>query len=164
MNLSSVKPPKGQVQKKQRVGQGMGTGRGKYSGRGAKGAKSVSGYSKMRGFEGGQMPLHRRLPKRGFTNPFKTEWAIVNVGTLDALTADSFTPQSLKESGVLRSLRDGVKILGGGELKRKISVEAHHFSKSAEEKIKAAGGSVKVIAAAPAPVVRHKNKEQKKQK
>ena len=80
MNLSQLKPPKGQKHKKQRIGQGMGSGRGKYSGRGAKGAKSVSGYSRMRGFEGGQMPLHRRLPKRGFTNIFKKEYAIVNVG------------------------------------------------------------------------------------
>ena len=80
MNLSDLRPPKGQKQKNQRIGQGMGTGRGKYSGRGAKGARSISGYSIMRGFEGGQMPLHRRLPKRGFTNIFKKEYAIVNVG------------------------------------------------------------------------------------
>ena len=85
MNLSQLRPPKGQKQKQQRVGQGMGTGRGKFSGRGAKGAKSISGYSRMRGFEGGQMPLHRRLPKRGFTNIFRTEFAIVNVATLERL-------------------------------------------------------------------------------
>ena len=90
MNLSNLKPPKGQKHKKQRLGQGMGTGRGKYSGRGAKGAKSVSGYSRMRGFEGGQMPLHRRLPKRGFTNIFRKEFAIVNVGKLEALEGDTF--------------------------------------------------------------------------
>src|SRR3954471_22708280 len=95
MNLSNLRPPKGQKHKKQRVGQGMGTGRGKYSGRGAKGAKSVSGYSKMRGFEGGQMPLHRRLPKRGFTNIFKKEYAIVNLSTLEKLEGDSFDPQTL---------------------------------------------------------------------
>ncbi len=88
MNLSQLKPPAGQKHKKQRVGQGMGSGRGKYSGRGAKGAKSVSGYSRMRGFEGGQMPLHRRLPKRGFTNIFRKEYAIVNVGRLEALEGD----------------------------------------------------------------------------
>ncbi len=85
MNLSQLKPPAGQKHKKQRIGQGMGSGRGKYSGRGAKGAKSVSGYSRMRGFEGGQMPLHRRLPKRGFTNIFRKEYAIVNVAALEAL-------------------------------------------------------------------------------
>ena len=90
MNLSDLRPPKGQKQKKQRIGQGMGTGRGKYSGRGAKGARSISGYSIMRGFEGGQMPLHRRLPKRGFTNIFKKEYAIVNVGRLEQLEGNAF--------------------------------------------------------------------------
>jgi large subunit ribosomal protein L15 len=97
MNLSQLKPPRGQKHKKQRVGQGMGTGRGKYSGRGAKGAKSVSGYSRMRGFEGGQMPLHRRLPKRGFHNIFRKEYAIVNVGKLETLEGASFDPQLLLE-------------------------------------------------------------------
>src|SRR5215470_8476137 len=95
MNLSQLKPPAGQKQKKQRIGQGMGSGRGKYSGRGAKGAKSISGYSRMRGFEGGQMPLHRRLPKRGFNNIFRTEYAIVNVSTLEALEGTGFDPQTL---------------------------------------------------------------------
>ncbi len=148
MNLSQLKPPAGQKHKKQRVGQGMGTGRGKYSGRGAKGAKSISGYSRMRGFEGGQMPLHRRLPKRGFTNIFKKEFALVNVGRLEALEGDTFTPARLIELGVIHKLKDGLKILGSGELKRKISVQAHVFSKSAQEKIQAAGGSVEVIGAA----------------
>ena len=148
MNLSQLKPPKGQKHKKQRVGQGMGTGRGKYSGRGAKGAKSVSGYSRMRGFEGGQMPLHRRLPKRGFTNIFRKEFALVNVGALEALEADTFDPASLLELGVIRKLKkDGVKILGTGGLKRKITIRAHVFSKSAMEKIQAAGGTAEVIEA-----------------
>jgi large subunit ribosomal protein L15 len=147
MNLSQLKPPKGQKHKKQRVGQGMGTGRGKFSGRGAKGAKSVSGYSRMRGFEGGQMPLHRRLPKRGFTNIFRKEYAIVNVAALEALEGDSFTPESLMELGVIHKLKDGLKILGSGELKRKISVHAHIFSKSASEKIQAAGGTTEVLGA-----------------
>jgi large subunit ribosomal protein L15 len=146
MNLSQLKPPRGQKQKKQRIGQGMGSGRGKYSGRGAKGAKSISGYSRMRGFEGGQMPLHRRLPKRGFTNIFRKEYSIVNVGRLEALEGDSFDPARLVELGVLRKIKDGgVKILGTGELKRKISVKAHVFSKSAMEKIQAAGGAAEVI-------------------
>jgi large subunit ribosomal protein L15 len=145
MNLSQLKPPKGQKQKQQRVGQGMGSGRGKYSGRGAKGAKSISGYSRMRGFEGGQMPLHRRLPKRGFTNIFGKEYAIVNLGRLDALEGDTFDPAILMEMGVVRKLKDGLKILGAGELKRKIRVKAHVFSKSALEKIQAAGGSAEVI-------------------
>jgi large subunit ribosomal protein L15 len=145
MNLSNLRPPKGQKQKKQRIGQGMGTGRGKYSGRGAKGAKSISGYSKMRGFEGGQMPLHRRLPKRGFTNIFHKEFAIVNVGTLEALAGENFTPESLTASGAVRKLKSGLKILGNGELTRKIAVKAHVFSKSAVEKIQKAGGTVEVI-------------------
>jgi large subunit ribosomal protein L15 len=146
MNLSQLRPPKGQKQKNQRVGQGMGTGRGKFSGRGAKGAKSVSGYSRMRGFEGGQMPLHRRLPKRGFTNIFRKEYAIVNVSALEALEGNSFDPQSLLALGVVRKLKDGLKVLGSGDLKRKITVKAHIFSKSATEKIQAAGGAAEVIA------------------
>jgi large subunit ribosomal protein L15 len=147
MNLSNLRPPKGQKQKKQRIGQGMGTGRGKYSGRGAKGAKSISGYSKMRGFEGGQMPLHRRLPKRGFTNIFKKEYAILNVGALEKLEGDTFTPDSLVASGVVKKLGAGLKILGNGELTRKITVHASIYSKSALEKIQRAGGTAEVIAA-----------------
>ncbi len=145
MNLSQLKPPKGQKHKNQRIGQGMGSGRGKFSGRGAKGAKSVSGYSRMRGFEGGQMPLHRRLPKRGFTNIFRKEFAIVNLGLLDRLEGDSFDPGKLLELGVIHKLKEGLKILGSGELKRKIQVKAHLFSKSALEKIQAAGGTAEVI-------------------
>ena len=147
MNLSGLKPPAGQKQKKQRIGQGMGSGRGKYSGRGAKGARSISGYSMMRGFEGGQMPLHRRLPKRGFTNIFRKEFVIINVGRLEQLEGDTFDPGRLLELGVIRKLGDGVKVLGGGELKRPIKVSAHVFSKSAEEKIGKAGGAVTVIGA-----------------
>ena len=145
MNLSQLRPPKGQQKKQRRVGQGMGSGRGKYSGRGAKGAKSISGYSRMRGFEGGQMPLHRRLPKRGFTNIFKKEYAIVNVGSLERLEGDTFDAARLLEIGAIRSAKDGLKILGSGELKRKIQVKAHLFSKSAAEKIQAAGGTVERI-------------------
>lgn len=147
MNLSNLRPPKGQVHKKRRLGQGMGTGRGKYSGRGAKGAKSISGYSKMRGFEGGQMPLHRRLPKRGFTNIFRKEYAVINVGTLEKLEGDTFTPESLQASGIVKKLYAGLKILGSGELTRKITVRAHLYSKSALDKIQGAGGSAEVIAA-----------------
>src|SRR5246127_4023673 len=112
MNLSQLRPPRGQKQKNQRIGQGMGSGRGKYSGRGAKGAKSISGYSRMRGFEGGQMPLHRRLPKRGFTNIFKKEYAIVNVGVLEKLEGDAFGPDQLMALGVIKKLGAGLKILG----------------------------------------------------
>jgi large subunit ribosomal protein L15 len=150
MNLSNLRPPKGQKQKKQRIGQGMGSGRGKYSGRGAKGAKSISGYSKMRGFEGGQMPLHRRLPKRGFTNIFRKEYAILNVGVLEKLDGDNFTPESLVASGIVKKLNAGLKILGHGDLTKKITVKAHVYSKSALDKIQKAGGSAEVIAK-PAP-------------
>lgn len=147
MNLSQIKPPAGQKQKKRRVGQGMGTGRGKYSGRGAKGAKSISGYSKMRGFEGGQMPLHRRLPKRGFTNPFREEYAVVNLSRLGSLEGDTFSPESLLDAGVIKKIGRGLKILANGELKRKIKVTAHAISEAAAEKIKAAGGTVELIGA-----------------
>ena len=147
MNLSQIKPPVGQKQKKRRLGQGMGTGRGKFSGRGAKGAKSISGYSRMRGFEGGQMPLHRRLPKRGFTNIFRKEYAIVNVAALEALEGSSCDPGTLLEAGVIHKLKHGLKILGSGELTKKITVKAHVFSKAALEKIQAAGGTAEVIAA-----------------
>jgi large subunit ribosomal protein L15 len=145
MNLSSLKPPPGQKQKKRRLGQGMGTGRGKFAGRGAKGAKSVSGYSMMRGFEGGQMPLHRRLPKRGFTNIFRKEYAIVNLSTLEKLEGDTFTPDHLMEIGLVKKLGAGLKVLGSGELTRKITVRAHLFSKSALDKIQKAGGAGEII-------------------
>ncbi len=152
MNLSDLRPPKGQKHKKRRLGQGMGTGRGKYSGRGAKGAKSISGYSMMRGFEGGQMPLHRRLPKRGFTNIFRKEYAIVNLGTLEKLDGDSFSMESLVASGVVKKQYDGLKGLGNGELTKKITIKAHVYSKSALDKIQKAGGTAEVLAkAAPAP-------------
>jgi len=147
MNLSDLRPPKGQKQKGQRVGQGMGTGRGKYSGRGAKGARSISGYSIMRGFEGGQMPLHRRLPKRGFTNIFKKEYAIVNVGRLELLEGDAFDPARLLELGVIKKLGAGLKVLGTGDITRKLNIQAHVFSKSALEKIQKAGGAGNVIEA-----------------
>lgn len=151
MNLSNLRPPKGQKQKKQRIGQGMGSGRGKYSGRGAKGAKSISGYSKMRGFEGGQMPLHRRLPKRGFKNIFHKEYAIINVGVLEKLEGDSFTPESLVASGVIKKLHAGLKVLGNGELTRKISIQAHVYSKSALDKIQRLGGSAGVLSKPVSP-------------
>src|ERR1700679_1307107 len=148
MNLSDLRPPKGQKQKKQRIGQGMGTGRGKYSGRGAKGARSISGYSIMRGFEGGQMPLHRRLPKRGFTNIFKKQYSIVNLKDLEKLEGDTFTVDSLIERGIINKLGDGLKVLASGEITRSIDIEAHIFSKSAAEKIQKAGGQARAVGAA----------------
>jgi len=145
MNLSDIRRPKGQVHKKQRVGQGMGSRRGKYSGRGAKGAKSVSGYSLMRGFEGGQMPLHRRLPKRGFTNIFRKEYTVINIGRLNELEGDTFDFDTLKSAGLLKKLQDGLKVLGEGELTRAITITAHVFSASAKQKIEAAGGKAIVV-------------------
>ena len=145
MNLSKLKPPRGQKHKKQRIGQGMGSGRGKYSGRGAKGARSISGYSIMRGFEGGQMPLHRRLPKRGFKNIFRKEYAIINIGRLEQLEGEAFDPGRLLELGAIKKLGTGLKVLGSGELTRKITVKAHVFSKSALEKIQKAGGMGELI-------------------
>lgn len=148
MNLSDLKPPAGQKHARKRVGRGIGSGRGKTSGRGHKGQHSISGFSQKRGFEGGQMPIHRRLPKRGFKNPFRKEYAVINVGRLDKLEGDAFDPVRLKELGVIKKLKDGLKILGGGELTRKITVTAHLFSQSALEKIQAAGGKAEVIASA----------------
>jgi large subunit ribosomal protein L15 len=118
---------------------------GKTAGRGEKGQKSRTGYSRKRGFEGGQMPLVRRVPKRGFHNLFRKEFAIVNVGRLDKLEGDEVTPQSLHSTGVISSLKDGVKILGEGELHRALKVSAHRVSKSAREKIEAAGGKVELL-------------------
>src|SRR3984893_14309897 len=148
MNLSNLKPPAGQKHNKKRIGRGMGSGRGKTATRGSKGARAISGYSIMRGFEGGQMPLHRRLPKRGFTNIFKKHFAIVNLGRLEKLEGDAFSVDRLTELGVIKKLGDGLKILGTGQLTRSITVEAHHFSKSALEKIPKAGGKAQVIGAA----------------
>jgi large subunit ribosomal protein L15 len=148
MNLSDLRPPVGQTHSKKRVGRGMGSGLGKTSGKGHKGARAISGYSIMRGFEGGQMPLHRRLPKRGFTNIFKKQYAIINLGTLESLEGDTFNPDRLMELGAVRKMGEGVKVLGSGELKRAIHVTAHMFSKSAMEKIQAAGGTAEVIGGA----------------
>ena len=148
VGLHNLKAPKGAHKKVTRLGRGESSGHGKTSGRGHKGARSISGYSIMRGFEGGQMPLHRRLPKRGFTNIFKKDFAIVNLRDLVRIGGDNFTPDSLMERGLISKLGDGLKILGTGELTAAITVEAHVFSKSAAEKIQKAGGTVKVIGAA----------------
>jgi large subunit ribosomal protein L15 len=159
-NLSNLKPPAGQKQKKQRVGQGMGSGRGKYSGRGQKGQKSISGYSRMRGFEGGQMPLHRRLPKRGFTNIFKKEFAIVNLKRIDQLEGDSFDPARLIELGAIKKEEEGVKILGTGDLTRAVTIKAHFFSKSALDKIQKSGGTAEVLPRKePKPIERKAKKK-----
>jgi len=148
MNLSDLKPPAGQIKNRKRIGRGMGSGHGKTATRGSKGQRAGTGFSQKRGFEGGQMPLHRRLPKRGFTNIFKKHFAIVNLGRLEKLEGDTFNVDRLAELGVIKKLGDGLKVLGTGQLTRKITVEAHHFSKSALEKIQNAGGSAQVIGGA----------------
>lgn len=145
MNLSDLRPPEGATKKRKRVGRGPGSGWGKTSGRGEKGQKSRSGYKSKRGFEGGQMPLVRRVPKRGFHNLFRTEYVTLNVSRLNELEGDSFTPESLLAAGVVSKLADGLKILGDGEITRKVEISAHKFSKSAKEKIEAAGGKAVVI-------------------
>ncbi|MCX6621061.1 MAG: 50S ribosomal protein L15 [Acidobacteria bacterium] len=152
MNLSGLKPPAGQKHTKLRIGRGVGTGRSKTAGRGQKGQRSISGFSLMRGFEGGQMPLHRRLPKRGFTNIFRKEFAVVNIGRLNQLDGDTFDPARLVELGVVKKLGDGLKILGAGDVKRPLTVKAHIFSESAKQKIEAAGGTIEIILTRKAPV------------
>jgi large subunit ribosomal protein L15 len=147
MNLSQLHPPAGQRHKRKRLGRGPGSGTGKTAGRGEKGQKSRTGYSRKRGFEGGQMPLVRRLPKRGFHNPFRKEYAIVNLDRLDKLAGDQFNPDILRQQGVVKNVRAGLKILGNGEISRAITVAAHRFTKSAREKIEAAGGKIEEIGA-----------------
>jgi large subunit ribosomal protein L15 len=143
MNLSSIRAPKKANETKKRVGRGMGSGMGKTSTRGHKGQRSRSGSRMMRGFEGGQMPLHRRVPKRGFTNIFRQEFNIVNLEKLAGL-GDTINPEVLRKAGVISTKRP-VKILGDGELKSAITVQAHKFSKSAQEKITKAGGKFEVL-------------------
>ncbi len=145
MNLSNIHAPKRSSEKRKRVGRGMGSGMGKTSTRGHKGQGSRSGSSTMRGFEGGQMPLHRRLPKRGFTNIFKTEYEVVNLDRLASLGESEITPEVLRKKGVVSSKQSLVKVLGAGELSSALTVHAHKFSKSAQEKIEKAGGKVQVI-------------------
>lgn len=146
MNLSTIRKPKNSTEKRKRVGRGMGSGMGKTSTRGHKGQGSRSGSRLMRGFEGGQMPLHRRLPKRGFTNIFKKEYTVVNLARLAELGESTVTPEVLYNKGILKSRNGMVKILGVGELTGKITVTAHKFSASAQEKITKAGGKAEVIA------------------
>jgi large subunit ribosomal protein L15 len=145
MNLSDLRPAEGSRKKRKRIGRGPGSGWGKTSGRGEKGQKSRSGFSRRIGFEGGQMPLIRRVPKRGFHNLFRKEYATVNVSRLEELEGDSFSADSLTASGVVRKLKAGLKILGDGEITRAITVEAHRFTASAKQKIEAAGGKAVLI-------------------
>ena len=148
MDLSNLKPARGAKQQKKRVGRGPGSGNGKTAGRGHKGAQSRSGYSFKRGFEGGQMPLHRRLPKRGFNNLFRTEYAVVNLDQLEAQfdAGALVTPDSLREVGLVHGKRAPIKVLARGEVTKALTVQAHKFSGKAAEKLAAAGGSSEVIA------------------
>ena len=151
MNLSDLRPAEGSRKKRKRIGRGPGSGWGKTAGRGEKGQKSRSGYSRTMGFEGGQMPLIRRVPKRGFHNLFRKEYATINLSRLAELDGDSFSADALVESRVVRKLKAGLKVLGDGEIGRAITVEAHKFTASAKQKIEAAGGKAVVIGGEPEP-------------
>lgn len=148
MDLSNLKPADGAKQNKKRVGRGPGSGNGKTAGRGNKGAQSRSGYSFKRGFEGGQMPLHRRLPKRGFNNIFRTEYAVVNLdqleGQFDAGT--TVTPDTLRAAGLVHGKRLPIKVLARGEVTKALTVHAHKFSGKAVDKLTAVGGKAEPIA------------------
>ena len=144
MDLSTIKAPRKASEKRKRVGRGMGSGMGKTSTRGHKGQRSRSGSRLLRGFEGGQMPLHRRLPKRGFKNIFREEYSVVNVDRLAELGQTEINPDALKKAGLVNG-RHPVKILGNGELTSALTVHAHKFSKSAQEKITRAGGKFEVL-------------------
>jgi large subunit ribosomal protein L15 len=149
MDLSNLKPSEGSKKNKKRVGRGHGTGQGAQAGRGHKGAQSRSGFKFKRGFEGGQMPLHRRIPKRGFHNHFRTEYAVVNLDLLgerfDAGTV--VTPELLRERGLIHGEHQPIKVLARGDISKQLTVRAHKFSGKAAEKIAAAGGAAEVIAA-----------------
>ena len=149
MDLSNLQPPRGAKRPKKRVGRGPGSGHGKTAGRGHKGQKSRSGFKRKRGFEGGQMPLHRRVPKRGFHNPFRVEYAVVNVDSLakrfDAGT--EVTPDVLRAHGLVRGRGILVKVLARGEISKALTVRAHKFSGQAADKIAAAGGRAEVVTA-----------------
>jgi large subunit ribosomal protein L15 len=149
MDLSNLSPAHGSKRPKKRIGRGHGTGQGVQAGRGHKGAKSRSGFKFKRGFEGGQMPLHRRIPKRGFNNEFRTEYAVVNLDTLAERfeDGDDITPDVLKERGIINSTRLKIKVLARGDVSKKLTVRAHKFSGKAAEKIAAAGGSAEVLGA-----------------
>src|ERR1700731_5483661 len=145
--LSNLKPPRGSRHRKVRVGPGIGSKLGKTSGAGNKGQQSRRGYSRRRGFEGGQMPLHRRMPKRGFHNPFSVEYSVLNLEELNVFPAgETVTPELLRAHGFIRRRHDRIKILGDGELTTKLAIHAHAFSAAAKEKISAAGGTFEVVA------------------
>ena len=145
MNLSNLHPSKGSKKQDKRRGRGPGSGQGKTAGRGHKGQKSIAGYSRKKGFEGGQMPLHRRLPKRGFTNIFKTEYTEINLVDLAKLAGQEIGPKELRAAGLIKKDAERVKILGRGEISASKTIQAHKFSRSAQEKIEKAGGQAIII-------------------
>ncbi|MBD3180705.1 50S ribosomal protein L15 [Candidatus Poribacteria bacterium] len=146
MRLNELQPPEGSTKSKKRLGRGSGSGRGKTSGKGHKGQRSRSGWKSRPWFEGGQMPLVRRLPVYGFKNVFKKQYAIVNVKKLNSFEdGTEVTPELLVDTGIIKKVKDGVRILGDGELERNLTVKAHHFSKSALTKIESAGGQAVVL-------------------
>jgi large subunit ribosomal protein L15 len=145
MNLSNLKPAQGSRKDRKRVGRGPGSGLGKTAGRGSKGQKSGSGYSRKRGFEGGQMPLTRRIPKRGFTNIFRTEFTVVNLDRLAKIRKEDIGPKDMAASGLIKKETERVKVLGQGDLASAKTIHAHQFSASAAKKIEAKGGQAVVI-------------------
>lgn len=146
MRIEDIRPAEGSTKNRKRVGRGFGSGHGKTSCKGHKGQKARSGGTKGAGFEGGQMPLQRRVPKRGFTNIFKKEYAIVNLDTIDAMKDETvITPELLIEKGVIRKMKDGLKVLASGSIKRSVTIKANAFSASASAKIEAAGGKTEVL-------------------
>ncbi len=147
LSLNNLHPAKGSTHKKKRVGRGPGSGLGKTAGRGEKGQKSRSGYSSKTGFEGGQMPLHRRLPKRGFTNIFKKQWIEVSLRALDRHfnTDDEVSPEGLRDRGLIKKAKHDIVVLGTGDISKALRVSAHRFTRSAREKIEKAGGAVNLI-------------------
>lgn len=145
MNLSNLHPADGSRKKDKRRGRGPGSGLGKTAGRGHKGQKSIAGYSRKRGFEGGQMPLHRRLPKRGFTNIFRTVYTEINLDQVVQLAGEVISPKELCAAGLIKKETEKVKILGRGEISLSKTIQAHKFSRSAQEKIEKAGGQAVVI-------------------
>jgi large subunit ribosomal protein L15 len=145
MNLSNLHPSEGSRKQDKRRGRGPGSGQGKTAGRGHKGQKSIAGYSQKKGFEGGQMPLHRRLPKRGFTNIFKTEYTEINLVELAKMAGKEIGPKELRVAGLIKKETERIKILGRGEISVSKTIQAHKFSRSAQEKIEKAGGRAVII-------------------
>ena len=150
MGLENLKPAHGSTHSKKRIGRGHGSGQGTQAGRGHKGAQSRSGFKFKRGFEGGQMPLHRRVPKRGFHNPFRTEYAVVNLDAIEKLfeSGAEVTPELLREKGLVHGKRAPIKVLARGDVSKKLTVKAHKFSGKAAEKLAAAGGATEIIGGA----------------